>query len=126
MKVSVVNSAGGSFCGNYATDLCIYGSYANDNVCCIFAGFQVLLSVTSMLVDLSITVMQVIVSVAVMQLEVSAANMQVTVSAANMWVTIFIVIMQMGVSVTIMQVVFSAVHYAHDSVYCNYAGDLPL
>ena len=52
--------------------------------------------------------------------------MQVTVSAANMWVTIFIVIMQMGVSVTIMQVVFSVVHYAHDSVCCNYAGDFPL
>ena len=52
-----------------------------------------------------------------MQLKVSAAHMQVTVSAANMWVTIFIVIMQ---------VVFSAVHYAHDCVYCNYAGDFPL
>ena len=52
--------------------------------------------------------------------------MQVTVSAANMWMTIFIVIMQMGVSVAIMQVVFSAVHYAHDCVYCNYAGDFPL
>ena len=47
-------------------------------------------------------------------------------SAANMWVTIFIVIMQMGVSLAIMQVVFSAVHYAHDCVYCNYAGDFPL
>ena len=52
--------------------------------------------------------------------------MHVTVSAANIWVTIFIVIMQMGVSVAIMQVVFSAVHYAHDCVYCNYAGDFPL
>ena len=31
--------------------------------------------------------------------------------------------MQMGVSVAIMQVVFSAVDYAHESVYCNYAGD---
>ena len=107
MKVSVVNSAGGSFCCNYATDLCIYGNYASDNVCCIFAGFQVLLSVTCMLVDLSVTIMKVTVSVAVMQ---------VTVSAANIWVTIFIVIMQMGVSVAIMQVVFSAVHYAHDCI----------
>ena len=114
MKVSVVSCAGGSFCCNYATDLCVYGNYASDNVCCIFAGFQVLLSVTGMLVDLSVTIMQVTVSVAVMQLEVSAANM---------WVTIFIVIMQMGVSVAIMQVVFFAVHYAHDCVYCNYAGD---
>ena len=61
-----------------------------------------------------------------MQLEVSAAQMQVTVSAANVRVTIFIVIMQMGVPVAIMQVVFSAMHYAHDSVYCNYAGDFPL
>ena len=116
VKVSIIISAGGSFCGNYATDLCIYGNYANDNVCCIFAGFQVLLSVTSMLVDLSITVMQVIVSVAVMQLEASAANVQVTVSAANMWVTIFIVIVQMGVSAAIKQVVFSAVHYVRDCV----------
>ena len=98
MKVSVVISAGGSFCCNYATDLCIYGNYASDNVCCILAGFQVLLSVTSMLVDLSvwsIFLMQVTVSGAVMQLEVSAAYMQVTVPAANIWVTIFIVIMQM-------------------------------
>ena len=101
MKVSVVNSAGGSFCCKYATDLCIYGSCASENACCIFAGFQVLLSVTDMLVDLSVTIMQVTVSVTVMQLEVSAAHVQVTVSAANMWVTLFIVIMQMGVSVAI-------------------------
>ena len=73
--------------------------------------------VTGMLVDLSFAIMQVTVSVANMQLEVFAAHMQVTVSASNMWVTIF---------VAIMQVVFSAVHYAHDCVYCNYAGDFPL
>ena len=126
MRVSVVISAGGSFCCNYATDLCIYGNYASDNVCCILAGFQVLLSVTGMLVDLSVTIMQVTVSVAVMLLEVSAAHMQVTVSAANMWVKIFIAIMQMEVSVAIMWVVFSAVHYAQDCVYCNYAGEFPL
>ena len=35
----------------------------------------------------------------------------------------FIVIMQVGVSVTVMQVVFSAVRYAHDCFYCNYAGE---
>ena len=105
----------------------IYGNYESDNVCCIFAGFQALLSVTGMLVDLFVTVIQVAVSVAVMQLEeVSAAHTQWTVSAANMWVTNFIVIMQMRVSVAIMQVVFSAVYYAHDCVYCNYAGDFPL
>ena len=118
MKVSIVNFAGGKFfCCNYATDLCNYGHYASGNICCIFAGFQVLVYVTGMLVDLFVTIMQVAVSVAVMQLEVSAAHMQVTVSAANMRVTIFIVIMQ---------VVFSAVHYAHDCVYCNYAGDFHL
>ena len=70
VKVYVANSAGGSFGCNYATDLCIYGNYASESVSCIFAGFQVLLSVTGMLVDLSVTIMQVAVSVAVMQLEV--------------------------------------------------------
>ena len=126
MKVSVVNSAGGSFCCNFATDLCIYGNYASDNACFIFAGFQVLHSVTGILVDLSVIIMQVTVSVAVVLLEVSAAHTQVTVSAANMWATIFIIIVQMGVTVAIMQVVFSAVHYANDCVYCNYAGDFAL
>ena len=85
---------------------------------CRFSGV-----VTGMLVDLSVPIMQVTVSVAVMQLEVSAAHMQVTVSAANMWATIFIVMTQMGASVAIMQVIFSAVHYAHDPVYCNYTCD---
>ena len=75
MKVSVVNSADGSFCWNYATD--------TFNVCCIFAGFELVLSVPGMLVDLSVTIMQVAVSVAVMQLEVSAAHMQITVPAGN-------------------------------------------
>ena len=122
MKVSAVNSADGSFCWNHTADT-FYGYYASDNVCCISAGFEAVLSVTSMLVDISVTVMQVTVSVAVMQLEVSTAPMQVTVSAANTRVTNSIVIMQMGVSVAIMQVVFSAVDYAHDSFYCNYPGD---
>ena len=31
--------------------------------------------------------------------------------------------MQMGVSIAIMHVVFSAVNYAHNCLYCNYAGD---
>ena len=64
MKVSVVNSAGGC---NYATDLCVYGNYAKDNICYILAGFQVLLSVSGILVDLSITIMQMTASVEVMQ-----------------------------------------------------------
>ena len=127
MKVSVLISAGGNFCCNYATDLCTYGNYASvDNVCCILAVFQILLSVTGMLVDLSLIIMQVTVFVAVMQLEVSAAHVQVTVFAANMWVTIFIVIMQMGASVAIMQVVYSAVYYALDCVYCNCEVGFPL
>ena len=92
VKVSIVNSAGGTFCWNYATDT-FYGNYASDNVCCIFAGSEVVLSVTSLLVDLSVTTMQFL-----LQLEVSSAHIQVTVSAANMRVTIFIVIRQMGVS----------------------------
>ena len=49
------------------------------------------------------------------------AFMQVKVSAANMWVTIFFEIMHVEVSVAIVQVLFSAVHYAHDYIYCNYA-----
>ena len=98
-----------SFCWNYATDT-FYGNFAGD-ICCIYAGFEVVLSVADMLVGLS---------VAIMQLE---ADMQMTVFAANMWVTIFIVIMLMGVSFAIMQVVFSVVHYAHDCFFCNCAGD---
>ena len=58
-----------------------------------------------------------------MQLDVSTPFMQVEVSAANMWATLFIEIMHVELSVTIMQVVFSTVHYAHDYLYCNYAGD---
>ena len=107
-----------SFCWNYATDT-FYGNFAGD-FCCIYAGFEVVLSVADMLVGLSVAVMQVTVSVAIMQLE---ADMQVTVFAVNMWVTIFIVIMLMGVSFAIMQVVFSIVHYAHDCFFRNCAGD---
>ena len=126
MKVSVVISAGGSFWYNYATDLCTYGNYASGNVCYILAGFQVLLSVTGMLVDHSVTIMQVAVSVAAMQLQVSAAPLQVTVSATNIWVTIFMVIMQMGDSLAIMQMVFSVLYYAHDCLVTflySYVGD---
>ena len=34
------------------------GNYASENVCCIFAGFEVVLSVACMLGDLSVTIMQ--------------------------------------------------------------------
>ena len=102
MKVSVVNSTDSSFCWNYVTDT-FYGNNAGNNVCCIYAGFEVH-SVTGMLMNLFVAIMKETVSVALMQLEVSAAHMNVTVSVANMWVTIFHVIMQMGVSVEIMQV----------------------
>ena len=40
VKVSVVNSAGNSFCWNYATDT-FNGNYACDKICCIYAGFEV-------------------------------------------------------------------------------------
>ena len=76
-----------------------------------------------MLVVLSATFMLVDLFVAIMQGTVSAAFMQGKVSATNMWVTIFIEIMHMGVSVAVMQMIFTAVHYAHDYFYCNYAGD---
>ena len=128
VKVSVVNSVGGSFCWNYATDT-FYSIYTGVNVCCSYAGFEVLLqfvlvvlSAALTLVDFFVSVMKVAVSVEIMQLEVSATLMQVKVSPANMWVTIFIEIMQVGISVVIMQVVFSIKHYAHDYFYCNYAG----
>ena len=39
---SLVNSAGGSFFWNYATDT-FYSNYAGANVCCNNAGFEVLL-----------------------------------------------------------------------------------
>ena len=77
--------------------------------CCIYAGFEVVVFVTSMLVDLSVVIKQVTVSVAIMQLDVFGAHKQVTVSAAKVWLTIFVVFIQMVVSVAIMQVVFSAV-----------------
>ena len=58
VKVSVVSSAGGSFCWNYATDT-FYSNYAGANICCNYAGFWgsivimlVVLSATLMLVDL--------------------------------------------------------------------------
>ena len=67
VKVSVVISAGDSFCCNYATDLCSYNMAIMLVKCCILAGSQVLLSVTGKLVDLSVTIiMQVTVSVVVM------------------------------------------------------------
>ena len=67
VKVSVVNSAGGSFSWNFAIDT-FYGNYAGV-ICCIYAGFEVVLFVTGMLVDLSVAIMQVTVSVAIMQLK---------------------------------------------------------
>ena len=80
MKVSVVNSAGGSFCWNYATDT-FYGNYAGD-ACCIYADFEAVLSVTGILVNFCYNYAGV--SVAITLLEISAAHKQVTVSAANM------------------------------------------
>ena len=36
---------------------------------------------------------------------------------------LLILTMQMGVSIPIMHVVFSAMNYARNCLYCNYAGD---
>ena len=66
MKVSVVISAGDSFCCNYATDLCSYNMAIMLVTCCILAGFQLLLSVTGKLVDPVTIIMQVTISVVVM------------------------------------------------------------
>ena len=60
VKFSVVNSTGGSFWWNYATDTC-YDNYAGDNICCIYAGLEVVLFVTGMLVDLPVAIKQVTV-----------------------------------------------------------------
>ena len=129
VKVPVVNSAGGSFCWNYASDT-FYSSYAGANICCNFAVFWgstaivlVELSATFMLVDLFVAIVQVTVSVTIMQLQVSAEFMQVKVFTANIWVTIFIETTQVGDSVGIMQLVFSTVHYAHGYFFCSYADD---
>ena len=85
MKVSVVNSGGESFCWNYATDT-FYGNYEGDNIC-IYASFEVILSVTGMLVDLSVAVIQVTVSNAIRQLESSAVHMQMTVPSRQILVS---------------------------------------
>ena len=50
MKDSVVDSAGGSFCWNYATDA-FDGNYAGDNISCFYAGFEVVLPVTVMFLE---------------------------------------------------------------------------
>ena len=60
MKVFVVESAGGSFWWNYATDT-FYGNYAGNNIRCIYASFEVVLFVTAMLVDLPVAIKQVAV-----------------------------------------------------------------
>ena len=51
---------------------------------CIYAGFEVVVFVTGMLVDVSVVIKQVPVSVGIMQLDVFGAHVQVTVSAAKM------------------------------------------
>ena len=68
MEVSLVNSAGGRFCWNYANDI-FYDTYADDNVCSIYAVFEVVTFVTGMLVDLSLVFKQVTVSVTIMQVK---------------------------------------------------------
>ena len=93
---------GGSFSWNYGTET-FYGNYVGDNNCCIYAGFEVVLSVTGMLVNLCYRYVgesfccnyAVTVCAAIMQLEVSAALLHVTVSAANIRATTFIIIIQM-------------------------------
>ena len=40
-----------------------YGNYAGNIVCCIYADFELVLSVTGMLKDISVAIMQVTVSI---------------------------------------------------------------
>ena len=56
--------------------------YAGDNICCIYVGFEVALSVTGMLVDISVAIKNVTVSISI---EVSAALIQVTVVLLQIW-----------------------------------------
>ena len=71
MKVSVVNSAGGSFCWNYETDI-FYSNYAGASICCNYALRSsiaivlVVLSATFILVNLFVALMQVTLSVEIM------------------------------------------------------------
>ena len=122
MKLSIVISAGDSLCCNYATDLCIYGNYANDNVCCILAGFQVLLSVTGILVDCFCCSCAVRGFCSTYAGD-SFCSKYVGDNFYCNYADESLCGIVMGV---IMQVIFSAVHYAHESVYCNYAVDFPL
>ena len=109
MKVSVVNSACGSFCWNDVTDafyvaiLQVIKSVAVIQVRGSIAIMQVVLSVIVMLVDLSVAIMQVTVSVAIIQLEVSAAFS--TLHHAH---DCFILIVQAAVSVMAIKVIVSS------------------
>ena len=67
MKVSVANLACGSFYWIFATDT-FCDNYAGDIISCIYAGFEVTLFLTGMVVDLSVVIKQVIVSAGMMQL----------------------------------------------------------
>ena len=114
MEVSLVNSAGRSFCWNYVTDT-FYDNHADDNVvaimqvlrfCCNFAGGTFCYSyVESLCCNYAGDCFYY--SYAVRSF---SSTLQETVPAANKWVTIFIVIVQVGLSITIMQMVLSAVH----------------
>ena len=76
-----------------------YSNYADTNVCCNYAVFEVLLQLCWWYFLLHFILVDLFV--AIMQLEVSEPFMQVKVFAANMWVTIFIEIMHVEVSVSI-------------------------
>ena len=80
-----------------------------------------LLSVTGMLVDLSLAIMQMTFwcNYAVRSFCSTYAGDSF---CSNVRVTIFLELYRCE-PVAIMQVVFSVVDYAHDSFYCNYAGD---
>ena len=102
VKVSIVSSACGSFCWNYATDT-FYSIYAGATVCCNYAGLEILLESCWWYFCYTYVSGSFCCNDAGdcfccnLQLEVSAAFMQVKVFAADMWVTSFIEIMQVRV-----------------------------
>ena len=101
----------------------LYGNYAGDYVCWIYAGFEVVRCYWYVGGSFRYTGDSFCCNYTVALIQVFAGHTQATVSAANMWGTIFVLIMQMELSVAIMQGVCSAVYYADGCSCCNCTGD---
>ena len=118
VKVSIVNSAVGSFSWNYATGT-FYRNYAGANCCCNYAGFEVLLQLCQwyFLLQLRwwIFLLQWCRWLFLLQFTVrSFCSIYAGKSFCSKYVGDKFYWNYAGESVAIMQVAFSAVHYAHD------------